>query len=139
MPNEETIYSFTTKNGKRMSLVKDKKNKYIQYRFGTSNKIEMEFPKERNRESWKKFQYNSYWRGGGIENSAMQIDNLLFSNNSFEYLLYRTYHAEGHTFSVKDTKGKETRINGSYKTVKGCICNLESTKMIKKEDIGLSF
>jgi hypothetical protein len=33
LPNEEVIYSFETKNGKKMSLVKDKTNKYIQYRF----------------------------------------------------------------------------------------------------------
>lgn len=66
LPNEEIIYSFETKNGKKMSLVKDKTNKYIQYRFGTKNKVEMEFPSEKNKESWKKFHYNSYWRGGGI-------------------------------------------------------------------------
>ena len=40
LPNEEIIYSFETKNGKKMSLVKDKSNKYIQYRFGTKSKIE---------------------------------------------------------------------------------------------------
>jgi len=44
LPNEEVIYSFETKNGKKMSLVKDKTNKYIQYRFGTKTKVEMEFP-----------------------------------------------------------------------------------------------
>ncbi|WP_165602532.1 hypothetical protein [Chryseobacterium arthrosphaerae] len=29
-PNEEIIYSFETKNGKKMTLVKDKKEAYIQ-------------------------------------------------------------------------------------------------------------
>ncbi|MDO3425436.1 hypothetical protein QWT87_11085 [Chryseobacterium sp. APV1] len=143
LPNEEIVYSFDTKNGKRMYLVKDKTNKYIQYRFGTKTKMEMEFPKERTKESWKKFHYNSYWRGGGVENAGMEIDNLQFKNNGFEYLLFRTYHAEGESYSagiiITDNKGKETRISGNYKTVKGCICDLQDTKMIKKEDIGLSF
>lgn len=143
LPNEEVIYSFETKNGKKMSLVKDKNNKYIQYRFGTPSKIEMEFPKERTKESWKKFHYNSYMRGGGIDNAAMEIENLLFTNNGYEYVIFRAYHSEGNDYSagivIKDSKGKETRITGNYKTVKGCICNLEETKMIEREDIGLTF
>lgn len=143
LPNEEVIYSFSTQSGKKMTLVKDKNNQYIQYRFGSPNKIEMEFPKERTKESWKKFHYNSYWRGGGIQNAGMEIDNLSFNNNGYDYLLFRTYHAEGEVYTagiiIKDQKGKETRIKGNYKTVKGCICNLEETKMIEREDIGLTF
>lgn len=143
LPNEEIIYSFETKNGKKMSLVKDKTNKYIQYRFGSPNKVEMEFPKERNKESWKQFTYNSYHRGGGKQNAGMEIDNLSFNNNSYEYLLFRTYHAEGEVYTagiiIKDKKEKETRIKGNYKTVKGCICNLQDTGMIEIEDIGLTF
>lgn len=143
LPNEEVIYSFETKNGKKMSLVKDKTNKYIQYRFGTKNKVEMEFPTERTKESWKKFHYNSYWRGGGIQNAGMEIDNLSFNNNGYDYLLFRTYHAEGEVYTagiiIKDKKGKETRIKGNYKTVEGCICNLQDTGMIEREDIGLTF
>lgn len=143
LPNEEVIYSFSTQSGKKMTLVKDKNNQYIQYRFGSPNKIEMEFPKERTKESWKKFHYNSYWRGGGIQNAGMEIDNLSFNHNGYDYLLFRTYHAEGEVYTagiiIKDKKGKETKIKGNYKTVKGCICNLEETKMIEREDIGLTF
>ena len=143
LPNEEVVYSFETKNGKKMSLVKDKTNQYIQYRFGTKNKVEMEFPAERTKESWKKFHYNSYWRGGGIQNAGMEIDNLSFNNNGYEYLLFRTYHAEGEVYTagiiIKDKKAKETRIKGNYKTLEGCICNLQDTGMIEREDIGLTF
>lgn len=143
LPNEEVVYSFETKNGKKMSLVKDKKNQYIQYRFGIKNKVEMEFPAERTKESWKKFHYNSYMRGGGKDNAAMEIDNLLFKNNGYEYVIFRAYHSEGNDYSagiiIKDSKGKESRISANYKTVKGCICNLEETGMIEREDIGLSF
>ena len=143
LPNEEVVYSFETKNGKKMSLVKDKTNQYIQYRFGTKNKVEMEFPAERTKESWKKCHYNSYWRGGGIQNAGMEIDNLSFNNNGYEYLLFRTYHAEGEVYTagiiIKDKKGKETRIKGNYKTLEGCICNLQDTGMIEREDIGLTF
>ncbi|PIF47767.1 hypothetical protein CLU96_4836 [Chryseobacterium sp. 52] len=143
LPNEEIIFSFETKNGKKMSLVKDKKNEYIQYRFGSKNHVEMEFPGERNRNSWTQFKYNSYLRGGGKQNAGMEVDNLLFSNNGYQYALFRTYFAEDEKFAagiiITDSKGKETRIPGNYKTVQGCICHLEDTGMIVKEDIGLTF
>lgn len=143
LPNEEVVYSFETRNGKKMSLVKDKKNEYLQYRFGTKNKIEMKFPAERTKESWKQFHYNSYMRGGGKDNAGMEIDNLLFKNNGYEYVIFKSYHSEGNDYSagiiIKDSNGKESRISGNYKTVKGCICNLEETGMIDREDIGLSF
>lgn len=141
--NEEIVYYFQTKNDKKMFLVKDKNNAYIQYRFGTKDKIEMEFPKERTIDSWKKFQYNSYWRGGGKENSGMEVDNLQFTNNGYTYLIYRTYFAEKETNSagiiITDAKGIETRINGDSKTIIGCICNLEDSGLIEITDIGLSF
>lgn len=141
--NEELIYSFETNKGKKMSLVKDKKNQYIQYRYGTKSKVEMEFPTERTKASWRQFHYNSYMRGGGKENAGMEIDNLLFKNNGYEYVIFRTYHAEGEDYSagilIKDSKGKETRIEGNYKTLKGCFCILADTGMIQIEDIGLRF
>lgn len=140
LSNEETIFSFETKNGKKMSLVKDKKNGYIQYRFGSKNKVEMEFPAARTKESWKQFTYKSYHRGGGKQNSGMDLNYLSFTNNNYKYLLYRTYSAEDESFStgitVTDSKGKETDITGVYKTIKGCMCNLDDTE-VQKEDSGL--
>jgi hypothetical protein len=50
-----------------MVLVKDKGNEYIQYRFGSKDRVEMEFPLNRNKDSWKQFKYNSYHRGGENE------------------------------------------------------------------------
>ncbi|MEY4926599.1 MAG: hypothetical protein RI894_1035 [Bacteroidota bacterium] len=44
LPNEECVFSFKTKSGKTMMLAKDKTEKYLIYRFGTKNNIELEFP-----------------------------------------------------------------------------------------------
>lgn len=141
--NEEVIYTFETNSNKEIVIVKDTTNSYIKYRYGNNGKIEMEYPKESTKESWKKFQYNSYWRGGGKENSGQEIDNLQFTNNGYTYLIYRTYFAEDESFSagiiITDIKNKEIRINGNPKTIEGCICNLEETGLIEKTDIGLSF
>ncbi|MCH5597474.1 hypothetical protein [Niabella ginsengisoli] len=143
LSNEEIIYSFETKSGKKMVLVKDKNNAYMQYRFGSQNKIELEFPTEKTKESWQKFEYNSYWRGGGVENSGMEIDNLQFSNNGYTYLVYRTYFAEGEKNAagiiITDSKGKEIRINGMPETIQGCICNLEHTRNDRKNRYWIIF
>ncbi|WP_223606712.1 hypothetical protein [Chryseobacterium sp. OSA05B] len=140
LPNEETIFSFDTKNGKKMALVKDNNNGYIQYRFGSKDLVEMEFPTTRTKESWKQFTYNSYHRGGGKQNAGMDLNYLTFTNNNYKYVLFRTYYAEDESLStgitVTDSKGKETNITGIYKSIKGCMCNLDDTE-VKKEDFGL--
>lgn len=141
LPNEVIIYSFETRTGKKMALVRDKKNEYIQYRFGNKSHVEMEFPTERTKDSWKQFKYNSYLRGGGKQNAGMEFNHLSFINNGYKYMVFRTYYAEDESYStgitVTDNKGRETDITGIYKTIKGCMCNLEATGMIEKEDTGL--
>lgn len=141
LPNEEIIYSFETKNGKKMTLVKDKKDEYIQYRFGSKNHVDMEFPAERTKDSWQKFKYNSYYRGGGKQNAAMTLNYLSFANNGYQYRLYKTYYAEDESYStgitVKDYKGRAINIEGVYKTLKGCLCYLDESNLILKEDTGL--
>lgn len=141
LPNEEIIYSFETKNGKKMTLVKDKKDEYIQYRFGNKNKVEMEFPAARTKDSWKKFTYNSYMRGGGKQNSGMEVYYLSFKNNGYQYQLYKSYYAEDVSYStgvtVTDAQGKETDITGIYKSIKGNLSSLNDSDLIVKENTGL--
>lgn len=125
-----------------MVLVKDKENQYIQYRYGKPKRIEMEFPKERTAESWSKFQYNSGFRSGGKENFGLEIDNLRFTNDDFEYLIYRTYFASTEYYStgiIVKKDGKGVRITGKYNTITGSICCLEENTLLKKEHIGLRF
>ncbi|AZB23790.1 MULTISPECIES: hypothetical protein [Chryseobacterium] len=139
--NEEVIYSFDTKAGKKMVLVKDKGNEYIQYRFGSKDRVEMEFPLNRNKDSWKQFKYNSYHRGGGKRNAGMDLEYLNFVNNGYTYSIFKSYYAEDGSLStgitVTDSKGKSTDINGIYKSIKGCLCNLEDIGLVEKDDSGL--
>ncbi|REC62718.1 hypothetical protein DRF65_09770 [Chryseobacterium pennae] len=141
LPNEEIIYSFETKNGKKMTLVKDKKDEYIQYRFGNKTKVEMEFPAARTKDSWKQFSYRSYHRGGGKQNAGMDLSYLSFTNNNYQYQVYNSYYAEDASHStgvtVTDNKGKETDIPGIYKSIKGNLNSLDESTLIVKENTGL--
>lgn len=139
---EEVVISFKTKDGKNLFVVKAKDNSYIQYRFGTAKKFELEFPKQRDASSWKKFQYNHYVRGGGIQNAGMDIGNLSFENEGVKYVVYKSYFAEddeedaGIKLYLKD--GLKKSIRADIATVKGCICDLEETGKIEITD-GMDF
>lgn len=62
LSNEKVVYSFQSSNGKFMYLNVDTNNLYLVYRFGTKNKIELEYPKEKNKSSFSKFEYSTYFR-----------------------------------------------------------------------------
>lgn len=140
--NEKVLFSFDTSNGKKMVLVTNSNNEYLQYRFGTNKKIEMIFPQEKNKDSWKKFQYNSYSRGGGIDNAAQEIDNLVFTNNNVVYTIYTAYFSEGNRFLTGiliDKNSKRSRIKGKYNTIVESLQNVAEKGNMEKEDIGLEF
>ncbi|NUY82351.1 hypothetical protein HUK80_15710 [Flavobacterium sp. MAH-1] len=139
LPNEEIVFSFKTANAKILTLAKDKRNKYLVYRFGTINKTELEFP-NKNLDSWKVFTYSYYFRGGGKQNARMDLDNLWFVNEGFEYLIFSSYNAgddeisESFEVGLKITNlktGKETIINGIENSVVGSLQQFRTNNLIK--------
>lgn len=140
LPNEVNIYSFETKSGKKMTLAKDKKDKYIVYRFGTKSKIEFEYPKK-IKESWGKFTYSFYLRGGGKINEGMDLNYVAFTNQNYKYVIYYTYFAVGEKVNIGvkiiDLKTKKTTdIKGDYKTLKGTLAGFRDNDLIKVDDNG---
>ena len=135
--NEELIYSFKVKNGKMMFLVKDKENKYIVYRFGSSNKIELEYP-QKNKQSWNKFTYSYYSRGGGKANDAMELYSIYFKVNNFEYTIYKDYYSENESFKtgiliINNLNKRVLDIKGKYNSIKGNPNLLKSENLINEE------
>jgi len=109
-------------------LAKEKSNGYIVYRYGKDNKIELEFP-EKNAQSWKRFTFNYYFRGGGKPNAGLDINNVKFENNGFKYTIYSSYSAgdakneESYTVGILiyDKDEKLTRIEGVPATEVGSL------------------
>ena len=137
-PNEECIFSFRVKNGKTMMLAKDTQNRYIIYRFGKENHIDWEFPNP-DSISWKKFTYNYYFRGGGKQNAGLDIDNLIFDNQGYHYVVYSSYSAgdeeypESFTFGivVTDPKNKKVNIAGLPHTDKGHLQGFRTNELLR--------
>lgn len=136
LANEEVVFSFETVKGKKMVLAKDKKDTYIVYRFGTSKKIELEYPKDKNKESWNKFIFAYYSRGGGAQNLAMDLDKVVFEIGDYEYAVYTEYYSEENDFSIgiqiyNLKTQKLDNVKGIYSTIKGDLTHFRDCKVLK--------
>jgi len=135
LPNEELIYSFETQSGKTVLLAKDKGNEYIVYRFGTKDKIEFEYP-EKTKDSWFKFKYSFYFRGGGKDNEGMDLNYVYFTNNDFQYVVYDTYFSVGEKLNVGikiiDLKANKTiNIKAKTHTQKGTLVDFRYNYLLE--------
>lgn len=126
LPNEVVVLSFKTKKKKQVFLCRDKDDRYLVYRFGSKSKVELQFPGKLDETSFQKFEYSSYFRGGGVENLAMNLDYLSFTNSGYRYVIYKTYASEsvGHEDEVGIRvihlkTQKETSIEGDFNTFEG--------------------
>ena len=126
LPNEVLVLSFKTKKNKLLFVCRDKDNKYLVYRFGSKTKVELQFPEKLDKSSFKKFDYSSYLRPGGVENLGMALDYLSFTNSGYRYVISKTYASESvgneneigiRIIHLKTEK--ETKIEGDFDTFEG--------------------
>jgi hypothetical protein len=138
--NEEILFSFKTENSDKILSVCVSKSaqEYIVYRFGTKEKVELEFPGDKA-DSWSKFIYSYYLRGGGKENEGMDMNYLVFENGGYEYEIYQEYTAVDEStivgVRIKDkSTNKETDIKGLPDTLIGSLIGLRDNDKIKIEN-----
>jgi len=126
LANEVVVLSFKTKKNKQVFICRDQENKYLVYRFGSPAKVELQFPEKLDQSSFKKFDYSSYFRPGGVANLGMNLDYLSFTNGGYRYVIYKTYASE--SVGNEDEIGiriihlktnKRTQIEGNFTTLEG--------------------
>ncbi len=138
LKNEEILFSFKTKNGKKIVLAKDINNEYIIYRFGTSKKIELEYPKEKSKNSWNLFTYDYYHKPGGPENNAMYLNSVYFKIGTYQYSIFSNVYLtneknDDYEFGVSvfnSKNGKTTTIKGTY-IIKGTLDDFKDNNLLK--------
>lgn len=138
--NEEVLFSFKLENSpKTVSVcVSNTQSDYIVYRFGTKDKVELEFPANKA-DSWSKFIYSYYLRGGGAENEGMDLNYLSFENGGYEYQIFQEYTAKDNVTNVgikiidKATNKETDIIKGLSNSIEGSLINLRENKKIKTE------
>ncbi|MEO6306019.1 MAG: hypothetical protein ABIP51_22925 [Bacteroidia bacterium] len=139
LPNEEVIFSFDTQSGKKVTLNKDKGNKYMVYRFGTKNKVELEFS-DKTKNSFKQFTYSFYMRGSGAQNDGMDLNYVSFTNANYKYVIYDTYYSVANRkeigIKVIDLKTSQPQtVKGNYTSRKGTLINFRDNGLIGVDEI----
>ena len=138
--DEKIIFSFeTVKSGKILSISISDVNDYIVYRYGEKNSIELEYPKNK-KDSWKKFIYTDYYRGGGEKNEALNLNYLSFDNGNYTYTVYDEYTSSSRSVGVKvidNLQNKTYTIEGDFQNVIGSLMLLDEIypKLSKKNNI----
>ena len=127
--NEEIVFSFNLTNSKKSAcLCKDKNRKYLVYRFGTNEKVELQFPKKLDTTSWKAFNLYGQKRFGDKANAGFGDYSLTFKNNNVKYILFDSWSDEDDSkaIGIKVTiNNKEIVLKGNYKTKKGTLLRLD--------------
>lgn len=142
LSNEQVVFSFQTKNGKIMSLNIDTNFNYIVYRFGTKNKIELEYPEEKDKNSFEKFEYSHYFRPRQNGIDGMNLNYVKFTNenvryeiyqNRFEYINSKTENFIG--IKVEEIEKEKTiDIKGINRTKKGSIGYFLGKNLLKSSN-----
>lgn len=126
---EKIIFSFQGKKSKKlMSICRGGDPSYLVYRFGNSQKVELEFPEQLNESSWKKFEFSGLRRGGGKANAGFGDYSLSFSKGNVEYSVFQEWSDEDDTYSIGinvQENGKSVIISGDKKTQQGSLLLLD--------------
>jgi hypothetical protein len=87
----------------------DTHNGYIIYRFGTAQKIELEYPKDKTG-SFAQFTYSTYFRGGGKQNAGLNLMSVYFTNDDIQYEVFSNSSAEDEKINYGVTVHSETDV-----------------------------
>ena len=143
---EKLLFGFKTKSGKIVILALGAKKSYLVYRFGKKNRVEFEYPKDKNN-SFSKFTYYHYMRPSlGGTNAGLDLNDLHFSNKGYIYNLYDEYSDEDKSnhIGIKIFKNgkKIADIKALSKSKKGTLLNIddlifEGIPIKQEEDLNL--
>jgi hypothetical protein len=129
--NEQILFSFLLKNKKIVSLCKDRQGNYLVYRFGTKDKVELEYPKKLDTSSWTAFKLYGVKRWGGAANAGFGDYSLSFINNGVTYEIFQNWNDEVNTSEIGITivfGNKKTILKGSIQTKQGSLLRLDDEK-----------
>lgn len=128
--NEEVLFSFKLENSTKLLSICISKTQpdYLVYRLGTKDKVELEFPEIKD-DSWSKFNYDYYLRGGGVANEGLDLNYLTFEHDGYEYQVYEEYSTEDDMTYVglkiiDKATNEETNIRGLSDSMVGSLITL---------------
>lgn len=136
---ENLVFGFKTKNNKQVLIARSSDNAYLVYRYGNTNKIELEYPAKKDTSSWAAFSYSYWLRGGGKMNEGIDLNYLYFTIGEYKYVVYDTYFAANDKYSVgvkviNMKTGKDVIIEGNTSSQKGTLNVFRDALTVSKGD-----
>ena len=139
---ETTLVSFQLKgSSKYVSICESSSSDhpYIVYRSGTASNVELSFPEDLA-DSWSRFEFASYLRGGGAQNEGLDLNHLSFNNGGWRYTVYQEYSAADDTTSVgvrltRLSDKKKVDLPGTPGTLKGSLVSLRDEDRIPRGEL----
>ncbi len=129
--NEVLVFGFALTNGKIASICKEKNGAYLVYRFGTRNKIELEYPQQLDRTSWKKFSFYMAECPATNELDDHLTSKLIFTNNKARYEIFEIRENALdliHVGIMVTENGKTTVLKGAPNSITGWLNSLQENK-----------
>lgn len=138
LDNETTIFAFKTKNGKKLVIAKDTSDQYLIYRFGTPDKIELEYPSHK-KSSWEKFHFSIHSNKKILLNIGNTSRYLYFKRDHYQYVVYQKYFEKRKTVDngikiINQQKKDTTKINADSRSVIGSLLKLRKNDKINIGD-----
>ncbi len=126
--NEKLVMEFNTLSGKRLVIAADKNGKYIVYRFGTQDHVELQFPNDLNH-SYTAFKMSTETQEKKAPPSGFSYTQIHFSNGGFTYNIFNQFEENGNIVKsgliIEDLKsGKKSLIRADINSLKGSLDNL---------------
>lgn len=120
--SEQVVFACQLKNGKMATLCASKvinaSTGYVQYRYGTAKKLELEYPAQRALPKGHFFISSTMYSGGGAS-------RVRFKNGEAEYFLFdsmvRTNFKAGEPNNPEIESGIEVRQQGKPASVRYCV------------------
>lgn len=133
--HESTILGFKLINKEKyVSICEGEKDKYLVYRYGTPEEIELQYPEKLDYSSWSLFDFHGYSRGGGAENDAMGNYFISFKNHGVGYTVSQGWRLTEDDYSLNisiDIGEKRVTLQGDRKTQVGSLVRLEGKSGLK--------
>lgn len=107
------------------------------YRFGTKSKVELQYPKKPDANSWNLFHYNGQWRFGGKANAGFGALSVKFTNIDTRYKIFEDWSDEdgSNEFGLEVNKEKAASIKLAIDKSSqiGTLLRLNDVPQIKNE------
>ncbi|MBK9736980.1 MAG: hypothetical protein IPO92_19325 [Saprospiraceae bacterium] len=107
----------------------EKNDAYLLYRYGTKQKIELQYPNSLDSSSWQKFNFDFYFRGRGKSNAGMEENYLSFVNKGIQYTIFHNYTAKDDNMLLGISivlPIKTQEIKGKLKSRSGMMSTLQN-------------